>query len=257
MRRLIAVFGLAISISACASDDGPMDPGSIFAPSVTRVALEVDYQAGAEPITGMVQGTDTWSLFRANAQALFAGAPRDVDVPSTLNQMEQLSGISGDDFAVSDILEVADRHRDSSSSGDTVSFYVLYLDGFFADEVGRQADVLGVSIGNTGVIAIFKPVIESIQARRLGDVTRAFVEQSTLIHEFGHAVGLVNNGLPIVSQHHDAEHGAHCTNPDCVMYYLNEGASSLVNFVLDYVRTGEAVLFGAACLEDARAAAKQ
>ena len=52
----------------------------------------------------------------------------------------------------------------------------------------------------------------------------------------------------------DAEHGAHCNNPDCVMYYLNEGASDLANFVITAVTSGSTIVFDEACLSDAHGA---
>ena len=59
----------------------------------------------------------------------------------------------------------------------------------------------------------------------------------------------------MVSDHHDAEHGAHCTNDQCVMYYLNEGVTDAVAFVNQYVTTGENVIYGQECLDDVRAVA--
>lgn len=103
--------------------------------------------------------------------------------------------------------------------------------------------MLGVSIGDTGVIAMFKPVIEGAQAAR-------YVEQTTLVHEVGHAIGLVENGIPARGGHHDAAHGAHCNNRDCVMHYLNEGAAELAGFVGRFVESGDAVVFGPECLAD-------
>jgi hypothetical protein len=96
---------------------------------------------------------------------------------------------------------------------------------------------------------MFKPVIESTDVPLLPAISR-FVEQTTLVHELGHAVGLVNRGVPLASQHHDAEHGAHCTDDRCVMYYANEGASDLSQFVSEYVTSGDTIVFGADCLAD-------
>jgi hypothetical protein len=80
-----------------------------------------------------------------------------------------------------------------------------------------------------------------------------FVEQATIIHELGHAFGIVDNGVPMVTPHRDTDHGAHCDNDKCVMYYLNEGASDATAFVRDKVLTGNQILFDAHCLADADA----
>jgi hypothetical protein len=97
---------------------------------------------------------------------------------------------------------------------------------------------------------MFKPVIAS--AASLPNV-RKFVEQSTLVHEFGHAVGLVNNGVAMVSAHQDTAHGAHDTSSACVMYYANEGASDAAQFAQRYITTGNEVIFDSACLADTAA----
>ncbi len=40
-----------------------------------------------------------------------------------------------------------------------------------------------------------------------------------LEHEFGHLMGLVDQGSPMQVNHKDAANGAHCDKPDCLMYY--------------------------------------
>jgi hypothetical protein len=100
---------------------------------------------------------------------------------------------------------------------------------------------------------MFKPVIEGTASGRAGILSR-YVEQATMIHEFGHAVGLVNNGLAMAAPHQDQANGAHCTNDSCVMYYAVEGVGGVVDFVQQYVTTGSNVLFGEECLADAAAA---
>lgn len=73
------------------------------------------------------------------------------------------------------------------------------------------------------------------------------------MHELGHAIGLVNNGIPMSSPHQDAEHGAHTTNNECVMYWLNEGPSGLRDFVAQYIVSGETLMWGPQVLSDAEA----
>jgi hypothetical protein len=109
-------------------------------------------------------------------------------------------------------------------------------------------------MGETGIIAMFKPVIESTGVGAKGN-TAVFVEQATLSHEFGHAVGLVGRAIAVVSDHHDAENGNHCSNSDCLMHVSNEGATAMKAFTQKLQDGGNRVLFGPACLADAREAA--
>lgn len=41
-----------------------------------------------------------------------------------------------------------------------------------------------------------------------------------LKHELGHLLGLVNVGTPLQSGHKDDQHGKHCSNRKCLMYYV-------------------------------------
>ena len=131
----------------------------------------------------------------------------------------------------------------------TKTYYVLFVSGHFADASGVQPNVLGVSLGDTGVIAMFKDVIRSTSVTGLPNLVR-FVEQSTLVHELSHAIGLVDTGVPPTSDHVDREHGAHCKNDRCVMYYLNEGAADAAMFARQVITTGSRILFDAGCLAD-------
>jgi hypothetical protein len=163
--------------------------------------------------------------------------------------MESLGEVTGDEHTVEEILALAEAHRDRESSGDTATFYAIWLDGHFHDGEEVRDSVLGVSIGHTGVIAMFKPVIESTDMPIL-PVVAPFVEQTTLIHELGHAIGLVDNGLPMSADHHDDDHRAHCIHQDCVMYWANEGAADMREFVRSYVTSGDVILFDDQCLAD-------
>jgi hypothetical protein len=228
-------------------------PEEVFPEKVTTIEIEVDYAPGAEPYTGDAGATgDVWDLFRANAEALFEGRDKTFIIPTTLDEMQELEDVPAGPYDYDEIVAIADAHRDRKSSGSVVTYYVVWLDGLYEKDGSEQAGVLGVSLTGTGIIAMFKPVIESTSVGPLGAVER-YVEQATLVHEFGHAVGLVNNGLPLTSEHHDAEHGAHCNNEDCVMYYQVEGASAMVDFVVARVTSGDVVLFADDCLADAAA----
>jgi hypothetical protein len=75
-----------------------------------------------------------------------------------------------------------------------------------------------------------------------------------VVHEIGHALGLVNDGVDMVADHHDVQNGKHCTNQDCVMYWLNEGASDMTSFVTGGLFGGSEppIVFGQKCLDDTR-----
>ncbi|MEM7675057.1 MAG: hypothetical protein AAF449_03540, partial [Myxococcota bacterium] len=143
----LAIVGLALGCS-----DGSSEPISPFEASVTSIVVEVDYAMGAEPYTGSAgQLGDLWTVFGDNARRLFGGV-KSVSYPNQLDQMELLTDVRGESFSTEEILSIADAHRDQVSSASTVTYYVLWLDGLFRDGEIQQ-NVIGISIGNTGVIA--------------------------------------------------------------------------------------------------------
>ncbi len=245
-----------IALSGCLNTTPPdslTGPEALFDPQVTELTLEIDYTGeDAAPSTGLTQlrQIDPWSLTEDNLRALFGDAVT-INVPNELDEMQDIGDQpEGEDqeYSSKEILEISSRTRDQQPTATSQSLHIIFVDGYFKDSEGvRKENVLGVSIGDTGVIAMFKPVIA-------GGTLEKFVEQTTLIHEIGHAAGLVNNGIDMEEDHHDEEHGAHCTNQDCVMYYQNEGLADLRDFITRYQTKGTTVLFDANCIQDTRAA---
>jgi hypothetical protein len=269
---LALVSGLLLCSSAalsCSSKetpatDAPVDaaapPGTqppvstLFAKSITSVIIEIDYAPGAEPYVGTVKDFgDPWNLFNANVLAIFDGKKK-VTFPRTLAKMEKLDDVTAKSFTTQDILAIAAAHRTEGQYSDGVSFYVVFLPGSFVDDSGtEQPKTLGVSIGDTGVIGMFKPAIET----PVGNPTAVpqFVEQLALIHFMGHAVGFVDNGVPVGETnraHVDTENVHHCSNTQCSLSFAIESVVGAVAYAKQYIRNPEAVLIGQECLSDAR-----
>ena len=247
---LLATLPLLFSCTDITTDPDLSTP--IASTEITNVVVEVDYETGAEPYTGEIAtGGDTWALFGSNAAVLFDDAVT-FDSDTTLEEMEEVGSTGRDSHTLREILDLVELHRDEQSTDTSAAFYILFLDGYLSESGAERRDVLGVSITGTSIIAMFKPVIRGAEVGRRSALAR-FVEQAVLVHEFGHAVGLVNLAIPVTSDHHDAAHGAHCSNESCVMYYLNEGVENLLDFVEQWVTTNDTVLFGDECLDDVRA----
>lgn len=252
MRRFVSF--LPVLLAACGGTDEPETVVDLFQGAVDEVLLQVAFEPGAEPYTGEAPfDGDLWDLFEANAAALFDPAGVRVTAPRTLAEFVELPDQTDMAFDIQELLDLAELIRPERQERQEV-FQAIWLDGNFELDGEVLDDVLGVSLNPTGIIAMFKPVIRSASPLPDGQVAR-FVEQSTLVHEFGHAVGLVNQGLPLASPHHDEENGNHCTNDGCVMYWLNEGAQEVRDFVQDLAQSGSLLLFGPECIADAALAA--
>jgi predicted Zn-dependent protease len=224
----------------------------LYGSSIHNLTFEIDYVTGAEPYTGAVLGFgEVWDVAQTNVERLFQGSNKVFDIPRTLDKMEKLTDVTGADFTVDQILAIASKHRNQLSSGDTATFYFVWLDGYYRDATGVNKDVLGVSLGTTGVLAMFKPVIAGTGSGAPGLNVEHYVEQATIVHEFGHAAGLVNNGLAQAAAHDDAAHEGHCTNQDCVMYWAIEGTGGAISYVQKSLLASNTILYGKECLDDA------
>ena len=223
----------------------------VFSSGVTEIFVEMDAQAGAEPVAGP-GGLN--GLVRHNLEALFAGSPKKLELATSLDQVGTVEGVSAEALDKNALIALAAQHRDTPASPGRAVFHVLYVDAVLQEDGARREDVLGASLGDSGVVVMFAPVLRAAGRGPRGR-SNPFVEQTTLIHELAHAAGLVNRGVPPVEAHEDTAHPHHCNDDHCVMFWANEGAADLVDFVQARVRDESTVLFTASCLADAKAAA--
>jgi hypothetical protein len=251
VRILALVVGLAVGACNAAPAGGAGEPPARgdFDPTFDEVRIEIDYESGQQPYTGQLIGFgDAFDLSATNLERIFAGK-RTLALPRTIDEMEDVGDIPDEEITADDMLALAQAYRDEADTETTKTYYVLFVSGHFADADGIQSSVLGVALGDRDIVVMFKDVIRST-ASLANPNAETFVEQSTLIHELGHAVGLVANGVATTSAHQDTAHGAHCTNDACVMYWLNEGASAATQFALQHAVTNNSILFGPECLAD-------
>lgn len=212
----------------------------------SRLVIKVYYEEGSEPYTDKLLGMDLWTMFQVNVEALVQGRNIAVNVPKSLAEMIKLTPQNKTTWSGEEIISLSETYKPTIENN-TTHFQIFFVGGRSKD----SPNVIGFHLSHTRVIAIFKEVINSSGTGQLGFVPR-YVEQATLIHEMGHAMGLVNNGVPMTSDHQDSQHGAHCTNENCVMYYQNEGLSSLINYAKNSYAKGSTIMFDNLCLEDTK-----
>jgi hypothetical protein len=116
-------------------------------------------------------------------------------------------------YSAEDVRSLEAEHRTMYTDGTTLVAYFLFLDG----EYDVNANVLGIAYYNTSM-AVFAEKIDD-NTGGVFQASRADVEGTVAKHEFGHILGLVNNGSEMQRNHQDEENGPHCENENCLMYY--------------------------------------
>lgn len=253
---LTFLFSLLFSIGSCTSSDSgfsslfPNSTASNYFKHSETLTVEVYYEPGAEPFDGNIGSTTTplWNITENNLEQIFSfkTVTPSLLIPKSLTEMNMLTAQNKTSWSVDDVINLYKSNNIISATRTSAVFYVYFVNG----NSSSGNTVLGFSINTTPVIVIFKDVIRNSGGTQ---GVQKFVEQSTIVHELGHAFGLVNNGIPLSSSHQDSANGSHTLNEDCVMYWLNEGASDLRAFVARFILSGETRMWGPEVLSDAQA----
>ena len=182
-------------------DRGPL--GSACRPylrgDVPALTIEVLHQQGARPSSGALD-----HLVSSLRPVL--DKPGGIDVAGP----REISG-DGRTWRIEDLRELAERHRQVTSSESRASMLVLSVAGEFEDP-----GVLGLAMNATEIV-IFPQQIGDLATSLLGGSSR--IERSVLLHEAGHLLCLVNIGYTSELDHEDPDHPRHSRHRDSVMYW--------------------------------------
>lgn len=183
----------------------------------TSLTVEVDHVEGLRPSQ---EALDSLRVFLERRLHKPGGITLTVD--------DAISSPGQSPYSAEEIRDLEGTHRDTFTDGSTLAAYYLFLDGQF-----EQQNVLGIAYFNTSM-AIFEQVIRD-NSGSLNQPSTTVIEASSIRHEMGHVLGLVNNGTPMQAQqggpddHHDEANGAHCTKEGTLMYYQVETTDFIAN----------------------------
>ena len=219
----ILVLLLMPALSGCLSGDGILDvsgnrgiPGSLTLACLddskyTSMVIEIDYEPGYLP-----ESTST-DMLKQRLESVCA-KPMGISFVFTETDFS-----IEDPWSANDVRELGDGAKSSSpQSGSTLTWQILFPAGTYDD-----TSVLGVAV-DASTVAIFKDSIdeaENIFRRPSAEK----IENSVLVHEVGHLLGLVNTVYTSPVDHEDSSHPGHSNNEDSVMYWAIE-STSIANF---------------------------
>lgn len=122
-------------------------------------------------------------------------------------------------YSTAEIRDIEDAVRTSFNDGTKISVFILFTDGANVNDT-QFNKTLGTAYRNTSLV-IYEPTIREF-SDETGEPGRVALESTTLIHEFGHLMGLVNLGTPLTSDHEDPFNDKHCVTESCLMFFQTE-----------------------------------
>jgi hypothetical protein len=217
MKKLLLVFMLA-SMFGCRKEKEILTSGPpadyLSAANFDKLQIQVAFAKGMKPSDAALSNIVRFLNERLNKPA---------GIETLLLELPA-SGKST--FSFDEIKTFESANRTLFSNGKTLAAYVYFADGEY-DKSGQDGKVLGIAYGSSS-IAIFEKTILEFSGHILQPST-VNAETVVLEHEFGHLVGLVNNGAAMTVSHQDEPNGKHCNNKSCLMYYATEGSNFIAN----------------------------
>lgn len=198
----------------------------------TKLQLEIVYVQGFPPSSSAINNLKVFLETHLNKASVTV---TQRSIPSPGNQI----------LSAESVRDLEKVHRRTVTDGDNLTAFIYYADGEYSQNQGNTK-VLGIAYGASS-ICVFQKTVNELGGG-FGSSARAALETVVVSHEFGHLLGLVNNGTSMVAPHQDNAHAAHCTATDCLMYYKAE-----TNAVQDIISGGVPSL-DAFCKADLKAA---
>lgn len=218
MRVILAcALLLAVSTGGCLNEvfgggSGPGPKDFVSAQTYTKWIIEID------TVQGMAAPQAAMDTLLQRLQSV-ANKPDGIEF-----RYDDTLPARGGSWSLEDVMDYSSAHQELKSNGKTVVLHLLLLDGNY-----EGGGTLGVAVSterngkvvSTGPIAIFSQAIrDGCGPVCLSGTTPAF--RTVLVHEFGHAMGLVNNGAPMQTPHEDPQHPGHSNNRNSVMWWEAE-----------------------------------
>jgi hypothetical protein len=148
-------------------------------------------------------------------------------------------------YSTDDIRTIEKANRTQNANDKTLTAYFFFADGDYSANSGGSK-VLGIAYGSSSMVLFEKTIRDYSGA--LGQPSVTTLESSVLLHEFGHTLGLVNNGTTMQAPHQDEPHGRHCNDTNCLMYYTAETSDIVANLT-----GGNIPALNTQCLDDLKA----
>lgn len=191
----------------------------------TSLMVEINYMPGFEPEAATL---NAFSSFLST----YLNKPGGIAI-----RKNAIPASGKPTLATEDLVKLEKAHRTAFTYGSTITVHILITDAAYSDD-----ETFATSYWNTSYCLFGKTIAGN--SGGVGEISRQQLMATLLEHEFGHLLGLVDQGSPMVLPHRDEARGAHCNNPSCLLYYAIETDANMAPFI---------PLLDAACRADLKA----
>ncbi len=196
----------------------------------TSLVVEIVYSNGFRPKQLTI---DTFRNFLAQR----LNKPDGITIVETVIDPPQ-----GEPYTISEIREIESNNRTRFTVGDEIAVYIFFANGNSTNDTETSV-TLGTAYQNTSIV-VYQETLQNL------DQDLFLMESTTVRHEFGHLLGLINiQGDDIHPEGHiDVDHAKHCLVEGCLMYFASTIPSTIPN-----PNKGDIPVLDPLCLEDLQA----
>nr|WP_299385838.1 hypothetical protein [Allomuricauda sp.] len=203
-----------------------------------RILFEIAYVEGFRPQPGTIANFENFireRTFKSNFVFDYKSIPSPNKESLTIEEIDDLE----------------QENRTAYNDGTILAVYIFFSDApSDGDDLDEGLVTLGAVYRNTSMV-IYESTIRDL-ASQSNFVTVTEIETSTLHHEFGHLMGLVDLGTEQVNEHEDPSAPNHCNVSGCLMRAELEFGGPTMKILESNVSKGLAAIpqLGPQCILD-------
>lgn len=183
----------------------------------TSLTIEFVYAEGFQPETGTIDNLVHFLEERLHKPGEITIIQNVIPTPE------------GTSFNINKIISIEEEHRINYNDGNNLAVYIFFSNKSSSNDTPNRV-TLGSAYRNTSIV-IYKKTIRDIAISN--GINIPIAERTTLNHEFGHLLGLVNLQLDDIHQEHeDTQNSKHCMVEDCLMYFETSGGRAAITSAL-------------------------
>jgi hypothetical protein len=216
---ILLLLGLFILGSCQNSDDSgtPNDPQSENKKALGTSSTDLLSAAAYDQMTIELVYTTSFSPMQESIEGFKEFVRSRVNKPGGVNFVERvIPNQPGGPLSLDEIRTIEATHRSIYTTENNIAVYIFFSNGNSSNDTETSV-TLGTAYRNTSIV-VYQKTIEFITQSNLA--VRPILEQTTLNHEWGHLLGLVNIQNDDIHQvHEDPNSNKHCVDEECLMYY--------------------------------------